>query len=117
MAILLSIRGEGRNTASQTSLGGPRQVQSSDKDGYSPYENPMMAELVNQTNVKTVYVAGIALEYCVRATCLDTIKFKKQVILIEPLVRSVSKDEIVLAKQWDKLINAGIIRGQKIDGN
>ena len=89
----------------------------SDSEGYSPYGNPRMSELVNQPDVNTVYVAGIAFEYCVRATCLDTIKLNKQVVLIEPLVRSVSKDEIVLAKQWNELINAGVIRVQGIDGN
>lgn len=88
-----------------------------DKEGYSPYENPLMAELVDQPDVNTVYVAGIALEYCVRATCLDTVKLKKRVILVEPLVRSVSKDKIVLTKQWNELTNAGVIRAQEIDGS
>jgi nicotinamidase/pyrazinamidase len=86
-----------------------------DSEGYSPYCNPLMNEIVDQPEIKTVYVTGIAFEYCVRATCLDTIRLKKKVVLIEPLVRSVSKDKIVLAKQWDKLINAGVIRAQRID--
>ncbi|KKK53530.1 hypothetical protein LCGC14_3093860, partial [marine sediment metagenome] len=49
-----------------------------DSEGYSPYCNPLMAELVDQPDVKTVYVTGIAFEYCVRATCLDTVKLKKR---------------------------------------
>ena len=88
-----------------------------DKEGYSPYEDPLMTELVNQPNIKTVYITGIALEYCVRATCLDTIRFKKKVVLIEPLTRSISKDNAVLEKYWDELTRAGIIRAQSFNMN
>lgn len=86
-----------------------------DKDGYSPYENPLIAELVDQPDVKTVYVSGIAFEYCVMATCLDTIKLKKKVVILEPLVRSVSEDKGKLEKYWDELTRAGVVRAQEID--
>jgi len=85
-----------------------------DSEGYSPYCNPLMAKIVDQPDVKTVYVTGIALEYCVKATCLDTIKHNKKVLAIEPLIRSVSKDKTIVEKQWNDLKDCGVVRVQNI---
>lgn len=85
-----------------------------DKDGYSPYENPKMKELIYQPNIKNVYVTGIALEYCVSSTCLDTIKLGKHVVAVEPLIRSISEDRAAIEERWAELVEAGVVRAQCI---
>ena len=82
------------------------------KPGYSAYEDSKMAELINQPDLGTVFVAGIALEYCVRAVCLDTVKLGKRVVAIEPLIRSISQDSGVVEKLWAELTDAGVVRAQ-----
>ncbi|MDX2167554.1 MAG: isochorismatase family protein [Deltaproteobacteria bacterium] len=64
-----------------------------DKDGYSPYENPRMDAIINRTHIETVYVVGIALEYCVFETCIETLKRNKKVVAVESLIRAVYPDQ------------------------
>ncbi len=78
------------------------------KEGYSPYENPLTKEIIIQNNITEIYVSGIALEYCVKATCLDSLKFSNKVFAIIPLIRSISQDEFVVKSEWDELKRRGI---------
>jgi nicotinamidase/pyrazinamidase len=45
--------------------------QAIDTEGYSGFEGTGLAELLRARGVDTVDVAGLALDYCVRATALD----------------------------------------------
>jgi nicotinamidase/pyrazinamidase len=45
--------------------------QSRDAEGYSGFEHTGLEELLRSRDVDTVHVAGLALDYCVRATALD----------------------------------------------
>ena len=77
-------------------------------EGYSPYEDPILSRYMNTIEGK-VYVCGLALEYCVKATCLDTHnKHNKSVVAIKPLIKSIEIDREKLKKEWDKLTNANI---------
>ena len=76
--------------------------------GYSPFENPRMVELVSQRPGVRVYVTGVALEYCVRATCLDTLKYGGRPVAVLPLVRGVSRDASELKAVEDELSAAGV---------
>ncbi len=64
-----------------------------DTDGYSPYENPVMVELAQRCG-GTIYVAGIALEYCVKATCFDSVKNGVPTVAIPELIRAISSEQI-----------------------
>jgi len=55
--------------------------------GYSPFEDQKMDEIINRANVGSVFVSGIALEYCVQATCLEARGRGKRVVLCRALVR------------------------------
>ena len=79
-----------------------------DKDGYSPYENPRMDALINRTHIETVYVVGIALEYCVFETCIETVKRNKKVVAVESLIRAVYPDQA--RDVWTTLKERGIHR-------
>ena len=76
--------------------------------GYSPYESKEMRDLI-ETSAKTVYVTGIALEYCVRETCLDTLKYGVSTIAIKDLVRSISTDQYQVKSIWNELKHNGCV--------
>ncbi len=77
-------------------------------EGYSPYEDPILSRYIDTIEGK-VYVVGLALEYCVKATCLDTYNnHNKSVIAIKPLIKSIETDRKKLKSEWQKLSNANI---------
>ena len=83
------------------------------RPGYSPFENEEMDEHIYRRNVQTVYVTGIALEYCVAATCLDIRKRGKQVVALDPLIRAAEPTEI--DDTWRDLLMRGIVRAQTFE--
>jgi nicotinamidase/pyrazinamidase len=42
-----------------------------DQEGYSGFEHTNLEQLLREHDVDTVHVAGLALDYCVKATALD----------------------------------------------
>ncbi len=77
--------------------------------GYSPFENPAMVEIVRRNPGATVYVTGVALEYCVRATCLDSLKHGGRPVAVLPLIRAVSRDAAVVQGVEEELTAAGVM--------
>lgn len=55
--------------------------RSRDADGYSGFEDTGLDELLRSRHVDTVHVAGLALDYCVRATALDARRAGFDVVL------------------------------------
>lgn len=68
--------------------------------GYSPFETPGLDSLLRNANVSSLAVAGVALEYCVRATCMDARARGYDVTVIEPLVGAISQEEDERNKVW-----------------
>jgi len=64
------------------------------QDGYSPFENKDLVKLINRPEINEVFVVGIAVEYCVLATCIEAKKYKQSVTIIEDLVRSAEPEKI-----------------------
>jgi len=77
-------------------------------DGYSPFENPLMDQVINAPEISRVYVAGIALEYCVFATCKQIRERNKEVVALDSLIRAASPDKA--NETWSKLDNLMIKR-------
>jgi nicotinamidase/pyrazinamidase len=61
--------------------------------GYSGFEDTGLAERLKQLEVNRVGVAGIATEYCVRATALDSIRAGFATSVVSDLVRAVDPNE------------------------
>jgi nicotinamidase/pyrazinamidase len=76
--------------------------------GYSPFENRVMVDLVRRHAGATVYVTGVALEYCVRATCLDSLAYGGRPVAVLPLIRAVSRDRAVLREVEEELAATGV---------
>jgi len=50
-------------------------------------------EYLKEHDVKELYLAGVALEYCVLATALDAVKLRYKVTVIDDAVASISMDQ------------------------
>jgi nicotinamidase/pyrazinamidase len=79
-----------------------------EKDGYSPFENPLMDQLIDTPEVGLVYVAGIALEYCIFATCKEFRERNMDVVVLDSLIRAASPDKA--DETWSKLDSLSIKR-------
>jgi nicotinamidase/pyrazinamidase len=76
--------------------------------GYSPFENQAMVNLVRSHVGAMIYVTGVALEYCVRATCLDALAYGGRPVAVLPLIRAVSRDEAELKEVMEELTDSGV---------
>lgn len=70
--------------------------------GYSPYESRKMDVFIDRCKGR-IFVTGVALEYGIKETCLESIKKGKTVVVIKPLVRSMGEDENTIKNTWDLL--------------
>jgi nicotinamidase-related amidase len=61
-----------------------------------------------------VYVVGIALEFCVLATCRDAIWYGKTVVAVEPYIRSATRDPVEQEYMWQLLTSLGVVRAQNV---
>ena len=62
-------------------------------DQYSAFDRTGLAELLKSKNVDTVWIGGLALDVCVRATVLDAVAEGFRVRLIRSATRAVNPDD------------------------
>lgn len=85
------------------------------KDGFDPLENRAFSLILKSKEIKTVYIIGFALQYCVAAMCLSARRLGKRVIAIEPLIGVSEPDkDAEITKTWSKLEEKGIERYKNI---
>ena len=60
-------------------------------DGRNPAGQPL-GEVLSLMDIKTVYVCGIATEYCVRSTCEDLLKAGFKVQLLKDCLAYVNEE-------------------------
>jgi len=61
-----------------------------DREGYSGFEDTGLERLLRERGVQTVHVAGLALDYCVRATALDARRAGFEVVVHRDATRAVN---------------------------
>lgn len=83
------------------------------KEGYDPFENAALVAFLSSERVRTIFVGGMALEYCVQKACLGARKLNKRVVAVEPLIRGIGQKELE-RDVWDTLRKAGVERSNKI---
>ncbi len=94
-------------------------------DGYSAFDaknadGKLLPDLLESLGTETIFIAGLATDYCVRATSLDALKNGYQVIVIRNGVKGVddekSKQSLEeIQKHGGRLMDAAeVIRGQKL---
>ena len=63
-----------------------------DKDQYSAFDETGLASILKKLNVKRVWIGGLALDVCVRATALDACRSGLEVRLIKSATRPVTPE-------------------------
>lgn len=86
--------------------------ESNDVEDYSPFATSgnSLHDLLSADDIRTVYVVGIALEFCVLATCRDASLYGKPVVALEPYIRAATSDQRELDVAWHLLQSMGVIR-------
>jgi nicotinamidase/pyrazinamidase len=67
----------------------------SGEEGYSAFEGHhpgpvFLRESLETRGVRTLYVGGLATDYCVRASVLDALRFGFQVVVLADAVRGIN---------------------------
>lgn len=60
-----------------------------DRDAYSAFDGTDLARELEERGIRRLFVGGLALDYCVRATCLDARTTGFAVALVLPATRAV----------------------------
>jgi nicotinamidase/pyrazinamidase len=63
--------------------------QRPDAEGYSGFEGTGLERLLREHGARDVHVAGLALDYCVKATALDAVSMGFDTVVLADLVRAV----------------------------
>jgi nicotinamidase/pyrazinamidase len=66
-----------------------QKATTSDREAYSDFEGTRLDEVLRARGVERVVVCGLALEYCVRAACLDSVKAGFEAVLLIDGTRAV----------------------------
>jgi len=66
------------------------KAEAPDKEAYSGFQDTDLAQWLEQRNIQRIFVTGVAMEYCVKATALDALRAGFEVWLIQDAVRGVN---------------------------
>jgi nicotinamidase/pyrazinamidase len=88
-----------------------------DTDGYSGFAGTKLAERLRELGVERVFVAGLATDYCVRATTLEAIENGFEATVVTDAIRAVDADEGDGARALDEMAAAGatLITSDQLD--
>ena len=85
------------------------KAEEPDKDSYSAFGGTDLADRLREAGVKTVWIGGLAQDYCVRATALDAIQQGFKVHLITDATRAVNVHPGDGQQALDEIRKAGAI--------
>jgi nicotinamidase/pyrazinamidase len=82
--------------------------QAPDSDGYSGFEATGLEQLLGERGVRSVQVAGLALDYCVKATALDAKRAGFDVVVHREATRAVDAQPGDGERAVAELLDAGV---------
>jgi len=82
--------------------------QTRDTDGYSGFEQTNLESILRDHEIDTVHVAGLALDYCVKATALDARSAGFEVVVHRDATRAVDVEAGDGARAVAELRAAGV---------
>ena len=82
--------------------------QAPDREGYSGFEGTELERLLREHDVDTVDVAGLALDYCVKATALEARRAGLNVVVHRGATRAVEVEPGDAERAVDELRAAGV---------
>ena len=77
-----------------------------DREAYSAFDGTGLAKWLHAKGIKQVFVAGLALDYCVAATALDAVKEGFETVLVEDACRGIAEDTSAAAMK--RMLDAGV---------
>ena len=85
-----------------------QKATTSDREAYSDFEGTGLAEALRRLGVRRVVVCGLALEYCVRAACIDAIEAGFEAVLLTDGTRAVEVSPGDGERTMEELREAGV---------
>ena len=85
-----------------------QKATTSDREAYSDFEGTGLDERLRDMGVERVVVCGLALEYCVRAACIDAVAAGFQSVLLIDGTRPVEVEPGDGERTLDELRAAGV---------
>lgn len=79
-----------------------------DLEGYSAFEETGLEQLLREHDVERVHVAGLALDYCVKATALDAKRLGFDVVVHRDAVRAVELEPGDAERAVSELRESGV---------
>lgn len=83
-----------------------------DHDEYSPFDPTELHEKLRRQGVTRLWIAGLALDVCVRQSALDAAKHNLNPHLLAPATRAVDPDSA--ERTLDELRNAGVTIARQV---
>lgn len=75
--------------------------------GYSPFEENTLFEVLQNNQINQIVCCGLALEYCIKSTCIDALSLGLKVNIVRNCVGSLSKDSEQAEKVWNEMRELG----------
>jgi nicotinamidase/pyrazinamidase len=88
-------------------------------DGYSGFAATSLEQDLNEHGVKRVFVAGLATDYCVKATALDAKAAGFEVVVLSDAAAAVNVEHGDEKRALEELRAAGVVvtRSTRVHGN
>ncbi|MDW8086893.1 MAG: nicotinamidase [Candidatus Calescibacterium sp.] len=84
-----------------------KKASDPDKDAYSGFEGTDLAQKLRESGIDTVFICGVATEYCVKNTVLDAVKYGFRTYLLQDAIKGI--DEKDSKKAIEEMKEAGAI--------
>ena len=76
-------------------------------DTYSGFQGTRLNEILKEHKIQTLWIGGLATDYCVKSTVLDAIKSGFKVLFLDDGSRGVDANPGDIHKAKDEMVNAG----------
>jgi nicotinamidase/pyrazinamidase len=73
-------------------------------EAFSGFDGTELAEFLRERGIDTVYITGLATDYCVKSTALDAIKEKFTTFFVLDAMKGISPDDHIT---WTEIQSAG----------
>lgn len=84
------------------------KATATNREAYSDFDGTGLGDLLRSRGIRRIFVAGLALDYCVRATCLDAVDAGFEVVLLTNATRAVNVEPEDGERALAELVAVGV---------
>lgn len=81
----------------------------SKREAYSAFDGTPLEDLLRKLDAKTIYIAGLATDYCVKHTALDARRLGFNVVVMEDAIRGIDATPGDIARAMQAMREAGAV--------